>query len=93
MQDRCYSDGGVRVYVETSIVSYLTARPARQVIAVVHQQLTRDWWEKQRAVYELYTSDLVILEAGRGDATAARARLDALASLHIIWHRLHSRRQ
>jgi hypothetical protein len=70
--------------VETSIVSYLTARPAHAIVAAAHQQVTRDWWEKERSNYDLYVSDLVLLEASRGDAGAARARLDVLASLHQL---------
>lgn len=70
-----------KVYVETSIVSYLTARPSREVVTLGHQQVTRDWWEKERSGFELYTSEVVIAEAERGDATAARERLAVLASL------------
>jgi hypothetical protein len=32
------------VYVETSVVSYLTARPSRDLLLAAHQQVTRDWW-------------------------------------------------
>lgn len=70
-----------RLYIETSIVSYLTARPSRELVTLGHQQVTRDWWEKERAGFDLYTSEVVIAEAERGDPEAARDRLAVLASL------------
>ena len=73
-----------RVYLETTIVSYLTARPSRDVIVLAHQHVTREWWEKRRQDYELYVSQLVVDEAGSGDAEAARLRLGAIAGLPVL---------
>lgn len=70
-----------RVYIETSIISYLTGRPSREVVTLGHQQTTRDWWEKDRHDFDLYTSDVVLSEARRGDPEAARARIAELAPL------------
>ena len=70
-----------KVYIETTIVSYLTGRPSSEIVALGHQQVTREWWENDRAGFDLYTSEVVIAESERGDAGAARARLEALASL------------
>jgi predicted nucleic acid-binding protein len=67
-----------KVYIETSVVSYLTARPSRDIVTLGHQQVTRDWWERDRSVFELYTSEVVIAEAERGDSEAARARIAVL---------------
>jgi predicted nucleic acid-binding protein len=67
-----------KVYLETSVISYLTARPARDVVVLAHQQLTREWWVTERQSFELYTSEIVLAEAERGDADAARARVDVL---------------
>lgn len=33
------------VYIETTVVSYLTARPSRDLIVAAHQQITHDWWD------------------------------------------------
>lgn len=66
------------VYLETSVISYLTSRPARDVIVLAHQQLTREWWDSERQNFELYISEIVAAEAERGDPDAARARLDLL---------------
>jgi hypothetical protein len=73
-----------KVYIETTIVSYLTGRPSREVVALGHQQVTRDWWEKDRYSFELYTSQVVVAEAERGDAEAARARLAVLTTLRNL---------
>jgi hypothetical protein len=69
------------VYIETSIISYLTARPSRDLLAAAWQKVTIDWWETQRYRFDLYTSDIVIEEAGRGDDTAVFRRLEALAAI------------
>ncbi len=71
------------VYVETTVVSYLTARPARDVIVLGHQESTRLWWD-QRSRYHLYISPFVLQEAGRGDVEAAAARLEALADIELL---------
>ena len=64
-----------KVYVETSVVSYLTSRPSRDVVVASHQQVTQDWWETQRKQFHLVISELVVQEASAGDAEASAARL------------------
>lgn len=73
-----------RVYVETSVVSYLTGRLSPDSRVSVDQLDTRDWWRDARERFELVASPVVIDEAGMGDARAARDRLAALESLAII---------
>ncbi|HKI31252.1 MAG TPA: type II toxin-antitoxin system VapC family toxin [Gemmataceae bacterium] len=73
-----------KVYIETSFVSYLTAWPSRDVIMHGHQQVTREWWQKRRADFDLYTSQLVIREASQGDPEAVKARLDVLATMTAL---------
>lgn len=73
-----------RVYVETSIVSYLTARPARDIVIAGRQQTTRDWWETAPTRFDLVISQLVREEAAIGDPEASRARLAALAPLTAL---------
>jgi predicted nucleic acid-binding protein len=73
-----------KVYIETSIVSYLTARPSSNLIAAAWQKETTDWWESQRHRFSLCVSDVVIEEAGRGDKGAARRRLAKLAGLEVL---------
>src|SRR4051794_39725263 len=54
-----------KLYLEISIVSYLTARPSHDLIRAAHQQVTRDWWET-RSAFDLYISQLVLDEAKAG---------------------------
>jgi predicted nucleic acid-binding protein len=73
-----------RVYIETTFVSYLTSRPSRDLIMAAHQQITHDWWDTCRADYELCASELVVQEAGGGDAEAAQERLDVLKAMVLL---------
>ena len=72
------------VYIETSVVSYLTARLSHDLIMAAHQKITFDWWENRRSHFDLYTSELVIQEAGRGDPQAAKKRLNILPNLPLL---------
>ena len=72
-----------RLYIETSIVSYLTAFPSRDLIRAAHQQVTRDWWAT-RAEFDLYFSEFVIDEASAGDPEAAAQRLVALREATLL---------
>ena len=69
------------VYIETSIASYMTARPSRDVRVAAWQQITAQWWTQDRSLFELYTSELVIAEASEGNPEAAQRRLDLLNEL------------
>ena len=73
-----------RVYLETTIVSYLTARPSRDLILAAHQEVTRQWWERRRADFEVYVSQLVLDEAGHGDVEAVHKRLEALKAIESL---------
>jgi len=61
-----------KVYVETSVVSYLTAGPSRDVVTLGNQVATREWWREAASRFELVASPLVIEESGDGDPEAAR---------------------
>ena len=64
-----------KLYMETTIPSYLTSRPSRDLVIAGHQQVTKDWWEKRRDAFEIYISQMVIDEASAGDPDAARQRM------------------
>jgi hypothetical protein len=72
-----------KVYIETTIVSYLTAWPSRDLIRAAHQQLTKEWWSR-RERFELYVSEAVLNEAADGDPTAAAERLVALQGVTVL---------
>ncbi|MBU4272027.1 MAG: type II toxin-antitoxin system VapC family toxin [Planctomycetes bacterium] len=67
-----------RVYLETTIVSYLTARPSRDLVMAANQEITREWWIGCRSIFDLYVSQLVFEEASAGDSDAARRRIETL---------------
>ena len=71
------------VYLETSVVSYLTARPSRDVVVAAHQTLTRTWW-RGRSSYDLVVSQLVLDEAAAGDQIQRSRRLRALSGIPVL---------
>jgi predicted nucleic acid-binding protein len=73
-----------KVYLETTIISYLTARPSRDIIIAAHQELTNEWWENRMRRFDLYVSQLVIQEAKSGDKEAARKRLGILEPIPLL---------
>jgi hypothetical protein len=70
--------------VETTIISYLTAKPSRDLVIAAHQQITQEWWETRRKAFDLFVSELVIRESGAGDEVAAQKRLDALEAIPLL---------
>ncbi len=73
-----------RVYIETTIPSYLAARPGRDLIQAARQQITHAWWNAARENYDLCISQIVLEEAASGDAEAARMRLLFLDDLPLL---------
>jgi predicted nucleic acid-binding protein len=71
-------------YLDTNIVGYVASRPSRDVVTLAHQQITREWWNGRRNHFDLHVSELVLFEAGRGDESAARERLDLLRGLPVL---------
>jgi len=73
-----------RIYVETSVISYLKSRISTDTIVAAHQELTNKWWEERASRFDVVVSELVYREAAAGDAEAAKARLEAIAKLRIL---------
>jgi len=73
-----------KVYVETTIVSYLTARLSRALVTAAHQQITQQWWNDRRKDFDLFASQAVVKEAGGGDETVADLRLKVLEELPLL---------
>jgi predicted nucleic acid-binding protein len=72
------------VYIESSVVSYLTARPSRDVVALAHQKITRLWWKKCLPQYDVYISEVVLEEVRRGDPEAAVDRAKAVLDFPLL---------
>jgi hypothetical protein len=69
------------VYLETSFISYLVARPSRDVVVAGHQQTTQEWWANRRSLFECSVSQVVIDEASIGDPTEVQKRLAIIGAL------------
>lgn len=73
-----------RVYIETTIPSYLAASPGRDLIQAARQQLTHEWWNERRQLYDLCVSQMVVDEVSAGDPETARKRLDFVTGLPLL---------
>jgi len=73
-----------KVYIETSIVSYVSSRLSKDLIVAAQQQITHNWWDSRRNNYALFVSELVIEEASRGDKEAAERRLSLISEINVL---------
>ena len=74
----------MRIYIESTIPSYIVARPARDLIQAARQQLTRDWWDLKREQHDLFTSQIVLDEIAAGERTMAQRRLEIVSGLPLL---------
>ena len=72
-----------KLYVETSIISYLTSRPSRDVVINANQQIAQEWWEN-RQNFDLFISQIVVDEVSKGDAQMAKQRMDLIQDIPFI---------
>lgn len=72
-----------KIYLETSVISYLTARPSRTIIGAAHQQITQIWWDR-RHDFDLYVSDVVLDECANGNMEAAERRIGAVKGIPLL---------
>ena len=73
-----------RVYLETTILSYLAAPPSRDLITAANQQLTHDWWTRRQGDFDLCVSEAVLREISAGDSQVAARRTALAASLPLL---------
>jgi hypothetical protein len=73
-----------RIYVETSIPSYLAARPSRDLVVAAQQQITHRWWETVAEHFDLYISEVVMDEIRVGDPEVAQRRFSFVDGLAIL---------
>ena len=72
------------LYLETTVVSYYTARLSRNIVARAHQRLTYSWWQQREGLFKIYVSPVVLEEAARGDRHQAARRLAVLAKYLVL---------
>ena len=70
-----------RIYLETTIASYLVSRPSGDVRVAANQVTTIDWWDKRREAFDLFISEFVLAEASLGDPTLADRRMEILRGI------------
>lgn len=73
-----------KLYLETTIPSYLTARRSRDLRLAAHQEVTEEWWSDHRREYDLYTLAFVREEASEGYPALAAARLALLDGVPVL---------
>jgi hypothetical protein len=73
-----------RVYLETTVPSYLTAWPSRDLVRAAHQQITREWWQHRRGEFEVFISPVVLQECQAGDPIAAAERFEVIRDLPLL---------
>lgn len=74
----------MKVYIESSVISYLTGRVSSTLTVAAHQQVTQKWWDHYRNKYDLYVSLSVRDEISAGDGDAAKARLRAIEGIPFV---------
>lgn len=72
------------IYIETSIIGYLTARSTKNLIIAGNIEITRDWWQNRYNDFDLYISQVVLDEVARGDAEIALRRLQILDGFPLV---------
>jgi len=72
------------IYIESSVISYLTARLSNNLIIAAHQQMTQEWWENSLQYFDAYISPVVVDEISRGDEEAAKLRLDRIKNFPVL---------
>lgn len=72
------------VYIESSVISYITARPSRDVVTSARQAITIEWWDQYMGTFDVFISELVLEEIGTGDHAAAQKRLSVVEEIPIL---------
>jgi hypothetical protein len=70
-----------KVYIETSIPSYLTAMPSNDLRAMANQATTIEWWKNRSPDFDIYISEFVVAESSQGHPEAAKRRLNAIKKI------------
>ncbi len=72
------------LYLETTIPSYLAARPSRDIITAARQQITQEWWDIERTRFNIYVSRVVLKEIHEGDPHVASIRANLLQGTEVL---------
>ncbi|NEP84404.1 MAG: type II toxin-antitoxin system VapC family toxin [Okeania sp. SIO3C4] len=73
------------LYLETSVIGYLTARPSQNLIVAANMTVTREWWDTCRDNFEIYVSETVLNEIAKGDPEMAQKRIEVITNLPFLF--------
>src|ERR1041385_8791518 len=72
------------VYLETSFLSILAARPSRDLLIAANQQISHEWWAQKRVAFNCVVSSEVLREASSGDPSEVSKRLQLVKDLPVF---------
>lgn len=72
------------VYIETSVISYLTSRLSRDLIVAGHQKISQSWWEARKNDFDLFISETVLKEISLGDPIESNKRIELVKDVFIL---------
>lgn len=72
------------IYLETTIIGWLTNRPSRDPVLEARRIITHRWWNERRFDYDLFISRIVLDEIARGDPLATRSRLSLVRGIAVL---------
>jgi predicted nucleic acid-binding protein len=72
------------IYVESSVISYLTAKENRDLVIAARQKMTKNWWKGTANSGELFISTYVIDEISQGDSSASEIRLNTVKNCNLL---------
>ena len=72
------------VYIDTTIIGYLTSRVSSLLVAAANQQVTREWWDEHRGHFDVFVSRFVVDECAAGDSEAAAERLEKIKDVPLL---------
>ncbi|MYB92230.1 type II toxin-antitoxin system VapC family toxin [Candidatus Poribacteria bacterium] len=73
-----------RVYLETTVISYLVGRPSNDPTLASWQQITRQLWENYTDRFAFVISPIVLAEVSQGNPEAVQRRLEVLSHLTVL---------
>jgi hypothetical protein len=71
----------LKIYIETSIPSYLTAKQNNDIRAMSNQNFTIELCERRRFHFDLFISEFVFVEAAQGEPDAAKRRIESIKEI------------
>ena len=72
------------IYLEPTVISYLTARTTSDPIKLAQQLASKEWWNNHRHKCDIFISNVVLDEIREGDPAAAQMRMALAQTLSLL---------